>query len=237
MRRRTGSLRSYSTKLLRRTCRDFANPSGSPRPAATFSRRHDVGVAGEVAANRYVPEGGHNNKSCCRPVARQLDISGLPTSSARPSPNGATRGMLHARYRPRRRGAGALVAELRVVSVIFGLFGWLPGRRAAAQKRRRAHRKALAGLEFAAAVWPITLRAASQTMLPPSSVRPPPPRGSSTFLLAANALRPISPRMRLRAPGEKWPPAQAELACSDRARIGWPDSEPSLRSASSCSSS
>jgi len=38
-----------------------------------------------------------------------------------------------------------------VVSVIFGLFGWLPGRRAAAQKRRRAHRKALAGLEFAAA--------------------------------------------------------------------------------------
>lgn len=37
------------------------------------------------------------------------------------------------------------------MSVIFGLFGWLPGRRAAAQKRRRAHRKALAGLEFATA--------------------------------------------------------------------------------------
>ena len=38
-----------------------------------------------------------------------------------------------------------------MVSVIFGLFGWLPGRRAAAQRRRQAHRKTLAGLEFTAA--------------------------------------------------------------------------------------
>lgn len=32
-----------------------------------------------------------------------------------------------------------------------GLFGWLPGRRAAAQRRAHARRKALAGLEFALA--------------------------------------------------------------------------------------
>jgi hypothetical protein len=38
-----------------------------------------------------------------------------------------------------------------VVSVGFGLFGWLPDRRVAAQKRRQAHRKTLAGLEFTAA--------------------------------------------------------------------------------------
>ena len=38
-----------------------------------------------------------------------------------------------------------------MVSVVFGLFGWLPGRHAAAQKRRQAHRKALAGLEFSSA--------------------------------------------------------------------------------------
>lgn len=37
------------------------------------------------------------------------------------------------------------------MSVVFSLFGWLPGRKAAAQKRRQAHRKALAGLQFTAA--------------------------------------------------------------------------------------
>ena len=37
------------------------------------------------------------------------------------------------------------------MSVASSLFGWLPGRKAAAQKRRQAHRKALAGLEFTAA--------------------------------------------------------------------------------------
>jgi hypothetical protein len=37
------------------------------------------------------------------------------------------------------------------VSVIVGLFGWLPGRQAASQRRREAQRKALGGLEFAAA--------------------------------------------------------------------------------------
>jgi hypothetical protein len=41
---------------------------GSPRPAATFSRRHGVGVAGEVAADRHVSEARHNNKSCGRPT-------------------------------------------------------------------------------------------------------------------------------------------------------------------------
>ena len=37
------------------------------------------------------------------------------------------------------------------MSVPSSLFGRLPGRKAAAQKRRQAHRKALAGLEFTAA--------------------------------------------------------------------------------------
>jgi len=37
------------------------------------------------------------------------------------------------------------------VSAMLGLFGWLPGQRAAAQERAHARRKALAGLEFALA--------------------------------------------------------------------------------------
>ncbi len=37
------------------------------------------------------------------------------------------------------------------MSAMLGLFGWLPGQRAAAQERAHARRKALAGLEFALA--------------------------------------------------------------------------------------